>query len=62
MFSVSLDALKQAIGLVAESGKENASEAAKPSANFPRKGKKLGARPLPAVSSLTTKLPRPDGL
>jgi hypothetical protein len=63
LFNVSLDALKQAIGLVAESGKDNAPEPSSAlSSKSPRKGKKLGVKPLPAVSSLTTKLPRPDGL
>ncbi len=63
MLNVSLDALKQAMGLVNETAKDSASESSSTlSSKSSRKGKKLGVKPLPTVSSLTTKLPRPDGL
>jgi hypothetical protein len=58
MFRVSLDALKQAIGIVAETSKDGSANVAKSSSSLKssRKSKKLGHKPLESVVSLTQKL------
>jgi hypothetical protein len=58
MFNVSLDALKQAIGLVAETSKDSAPAAGKSSSSLKssRKSKKLSLKPLQSVVSLTQKV------
>jgi hypothetical protein len=56
MIGVSLDALKQALGIVKESSKDEAHCATKQAAKPMKKSKKLVHRPLQAVVSLTQKV------
>jgi hypothetical protein len=61
MFSISLDALKQAMGIVAGSSKDGSDAVSKPAMSAGRKTKKLQSKALRAVVSLTQKVGGPVG-
>jgi hypothetical protein len=56
MFGVSLDTLKQALGLANEAAKNTAEAPAKPVSTMSRKTKRLSSKSLSGVVSLTTKV------
>jgi hypothetical protein len=56
MFGVSLDTLKQALGLANEATKSNTEAAPKPVSTISRKTKRLSSKSLSGVVSLTQKV------
>jgi|HubBroStandDraft_3_1064219.scaffolds.fasta_scaffold800179_2 hypothetical protein len=56
MFGVSLDTLKQALGLANEATKSNTEAATKPASTISRKTKRLSSKSLSGVVSLTQKV------